>query len=109
RRVLFRSKVVAGRGEPHLDEGAAAAVKRMRRGVRDRSRRFVRRAARVNVLAGRGDGVAVEEQRASLRRAAILAARDDFLPGIAALLEVDAADELEVDHLRDEAIDGCRL
>ena len=30
-------------------------------------------------------------------------------PGIAALLEVDAADELEVDHLRHEAIDRRRL
>ena len=56
-----------------------------------------------------GSDVAVEEEGAPLDRAAVLAARDDLLPGVAALLEVDAADELEVDHLRHEAVDRRRL
>ncbi len=57
---------------------------------------------------GRND-IAIEQQRPALGGAAVLAARDDLLAGIAALLEVDAADELEVDHLRHEAIDRRRF
>ena len=49
--------------------------------------------------------VAVEQEHAALDRAAVLAARDDLLARIAALLEVDAADELEIDHLRHELLD----
>ena len=56
-----------------------------------------------------GSDVAVEEEGAPLGRAAVLAARDDLLPRVAALLEIDAADELEVDHLRNEAIDRRRF
>ena len=58
---------------------------------------------------GAGDGLALEQEGAPLGRAAVLAARDDFLAGIAALLEVDAADELEVHHLRHEPVDRRRL
>jgi hypothetical protein len=36
--------------------------------------------------------------------AAVLRARDDFLAGIAAFLEVDAAEDLEVHHLRHELV-----
>ena len=42
-------------------------------------------------------------------RAAVLAARDDLLARVAALLEVDAAEQLEVQHLRHELVDGRRL
>ena len=56
-----------------------------------------------------GLGVAVEQEHAPLGRAAVLAARDDLLARVAALLEIDAADELEVDHLRHEPVDRRRL
>lgn len=54
--------------------------------------------------AGRGR-LAVRERGAPLDRAAILAARDHFLSRIAALLEVHAAEHVEIDHLRDELLD----
>ena len=43
---------------------------------------------------------------APLDLAAVLRARDDFLAGIAALAEVDAAERLEVHHLRHELVLG---
>ena len=45
---------------------------------------------------------------APLDRAAVLAARHDLLARVAALLEVDAADQFEVDHLRHELLDRGR-
>jgi hypothetical protein len=45
---------------------------------------------------------------AALDRAAILAARDHFLPGIAAFLKVHATHQLEIDHLRYEPLCGRR-
>src|SRR5207344_343256 len=62
--------------------------------------------AAVELLAGPqlGAGGRRQAHHAALHFAAVLGARDDFLPGIAALLEIDAADLLEVDHLRHELI-----
>lgn len=53
---------------------------------------------------GRGCLFAIDmrEIHAALELAEIVGARDDFLARIAAFLEADAADALEVDHLRDE-------
>ena len=45
--------------------------------------------------------------RTPLERAAVLAACHDLLTGVAALLEVHATDQFEVDHLRHELL-GCR-
>ena len=56
-------------------------------------------------MPGRGGARALEQEHPALDRAAVLAARDDFLARVAALLEVDAADQLEIEHLRHEPID----
>ena len=55
-----------------------------------------------------GHGVAGQAQaiQAALELAQVLHARDDFLAGVAALLEADAADGLQVDHLRDQLFAG---
>ena len=53
-----------------------------------------------------GGAGAVHRVGAALERAAVLAARHDFLARVAALLEVDAAQQLEVQHLRHELLDG---
>src|SRR6185295_5898628 len=45
-----------------------------------------------------------QAHHAPLHLAAVLRARDDFLAGIAAFLEVDAAEGLEVHHLRHELV-----
>ena len=45
---------------------------------------------------------AASKKHPSLELSKVLAARDDFLTGIAALAEVDAVDRLEIDHLRNE-------
>src|SRR4051812_26335395 len=45
-----------------------------------------------------------EAHHAPLHLAAVLRARDDLLARIAALLEVDAAQLLEIDHLRHEEV-----
>src|SRR6185295_15872597 len=98
----------AERGEAHFDEGAAAALGR-RCGIGDGAHGLARGAGEEHVLSGESDAFAVEQEGAPLGRAAVLAACDDLLSGIAALLEIDAADELEVDHLRHEAVDRRRL
>ncbi len=58
--------------------------------------------------AGRRHLVCVQRQaiQAALEAAEILHAGDDFLAGIAALLEADPADRLQVDHLWDEQLAG---
>src|SRR4029079_10850829 len=56
-------------------------------------------------LPGRERGAAQPVEPA-LHLAAVLRARDDLLAGIAALVEIDAARALEVDHLRHELILG---
>ena len=63
-------------------------------------------AANTSAPATRG-GRAFGQHHAALERAAVLAARDDLLARIAALLEVHAAHQLEVDHLRHEGLDGA--
>src|SRR6185369_13787546 len=42
-----------------------------------------------------------------LELAQVLAARDDLLSRVAAFLEIDAADELEIRHLRHEVVLRC--
>lgn len=58
--------------------------------------------------AGRRHLVSAQRQaiQAALEAAEILHAGDDFLAGIAALLEADPADRLQVDHLWDEQLAG---
>src|SRR5690348_546726 len=43
-----------------------------------------------------------EALHAALHFAAVVGTGDDFLPGVAALVEGNAVDEIEVEHLRDE-------
>ena len=47
----------------------------------------------------------IGQRRAPFDRAAILAARHDFLPWVAALAEIHAAEHIEIDHLRHELLD----
>lgn len=54
------------------------------------------------------DFIAAQRQavKPALEFAKILHSRNDFLTGIAALFEADAADRLQIDHLRDEFLAG---
>src|SRR3546814_3105149 len=47
-------------------------------------------------------------EQAALQRAEVVQARDDFLAGVAALVEADTAEQVEIRHLRDEMIAGFR-
>ena len=58
---------------------------------------------RVEVLPG-ASAPPRRRDHAALERAAVLRARDDFLPRIAALLEIHSADQLQVHHLRHELV-----
>jgi hypothetical protein len=62
-------------------------------------------AAGVNLLARLRRGVAREHERTALHAAAVLAARNDLLARITALLEVHATDHFQVHHLRHELLD----
>ncbi|KOT23443.1 glycine cleavage T domain protein [Burkholderia mallei] len=99
---------VPERGELDLDERVDAAFGRRRR-VHDHPARLARIVRMIELdarMRGVGAGRDVRERGAALDRAPVLAARDDFLARIAALAEVDAADHVEVDHLRNELLDG---
>jgi hypothetical protein len=75
--------------------------------ARSRPRPGRRRRAVDAVCPGAGASPGdVDERHAPLEDAAVLGARDDLLPGIAALLEAHAAHQLEVRHLRDERFLG---
>src|SRR5690606_3725977 len=56
---------------------------------------------RRQILAGHAQAL-----QAALELAEVLHARNDFLARIAAFLETDATDGLQVDHLRDEQFAG---
>ena len=86
----------------HLDQrvDAAGAV---RRAVDDHAARLLGIGAGIDFLSGHGGRVGNADQRgAAFQLAQILAARDNFLPRIATLLEIDAAQQLKIDHLRYE-------
>jgi hypothetical protein len=98
---------VAGFGRLDLHDGEErASATRVRRGVHDGAAGLVRaERGRVDPRAGRNfDGVAAEGEQALLQTTEVLHARDDFLSGIAALLETDAADQVPVRLLRDEQV-----
>ncbi len=81
----------------------------MRRGIDHHAGRLCRIVAVEDFKARAHRCVGIEEEHPSLDRSAVLASRDDFLSRIAALLEVDATDQLEVQHLRHEPVDRCRF
>src|SRR5690606_26135327 len=59
-----------------------------------------------------GDGrrcACTEVEHAALDCAAVVRARDDLLSGVTALLEADAAEQIEIQHLRDEAFVRRRI
>src|SRR3569832_427105 len=74
------------------DHGAGALVVAQCR-VEDRGARRRRRLT-----------AAVETEHAALEFAEIMHARDHLLPGVTALLEADAAKQVEVEHLRHEGV-----
>src|SRR3546814_6131217 len=47
-------------------------------------------------------------EQAALQRAEVVQARDDFLAGVAALVEADTAEQVEIRHMRAEMIAGFR-
>ena len=59
-----------------------------------------------HLLCRRHGGIARQQEGAPLQLAQIVAARDDFLARVAALLEIDPADQLVVEHLRHELAGG---
>jgi hypothetical protein len=98
--------VLANAGQLHFDQRVDAAGCHWR-GVDDHAARLARVGHVEHFVAGlRGRAVDGGERGAALELAEVLAARDDFLARVAAFLEIDAAEQLEVDHLRDELFLG---
>ena len=81
----------------------------MGRGIDDHSRRLIGVVGPEYFMTCAGVGITVKQEHATLQRASILTSRHDFLPGVAAFLEIDAPQQLEVDHLRHEQIDRLGL